>query len=101
MIVEINSNTFSVVWRYNNDAPTRKSRALGTVRETKCIIRNGIGKESTPISEANAYQDPRDKRDDNTARKLTLQRALDELTFDKETKKAFWTAYKEMRNGKF
>lgn len=87
MLVQLNGNTLSIVWRY--EFPNG-------VRKTTCIIKAGIGKQADRIAEASASCNVHDTDCKRCARKVTLDKVLNVAGFNKEQKRLFWEGYKKM-----
>ncbi len=81
-------NDYLVKWKY--DAATLEFDGEFEFREiTNCDI---FDKNRTLVSTGNAILNPRDTMDKNTARKITLSRALE--IFTKQERKEFWEVYR-------
>lgn len=102
MLVTLSNNKLlSIIWRYDDVETMKRGYAGQLVKRTKCIVKDGIGKEVPVLTEGIAIQSPEDLDCKNCARRFSLSRAIKTLNLPKEDRTRFWVAYRAMRNGKW
>lgn len=82
MIVEFDSDRYSVKWKYQKS----DTKHL----ETVCLIKNlNTGK----VIQDHALKSPNDNHNKHIGRKISLARALKVMGLNREQRKIFWDAY--------
>lgn len=84
MLVDLNGKTYKVVWRYDR----AENMTLCAIRNVDVLMPSGTGR---------ALRNPKDNWCKETARKLSLDRALRNTSFDKPERRVFWEAYRNRK----
>ena len=92
--VTVGSDTYKVTWQHDRQAES-----------TICLIITNYDGEDTLVASGEALCHHTDNFNYNVGRKLSLARAVvnafPNSFASKADRRAFWTAYKAMRNGKW
>ena len=101
MIINIGNNRrLSLIWRH---------KANGSKKYSKCIIKLGVGKDSTLLVETKSHLHKGDIWNRNKGRKVAMEKALKALSeqpingvqLTKQDRTQIWQNYADMRHGSF
>lgn len=94
--------TYLVSWHHENRVSIGDGKLESGITRpyTECLIYIVNGDHTkTLLNKVSAYLHPKDQYNKNVGRKISMQKALKDFSYNDQT--AFWSAYKEMRNGKY